>query len=470
MSEEVSWYPRTANERKSFFWRSFPMFVALIIFLYFGLDWIGAFEFLEILVRNNSSWLLQVIWNYDSSDIVASYFQRVDKDPLKPGNVFFGEPYFPGIDLATYPRILLIIRACTGMEAGALLMALILVTPAKWQNKLGATVTNFLMMHIGNTFRVAFHFWYTQHLYVKYIDMGMASSAAADKAFFLAHDSLSKVFGFVGIVIFTLVIERTGVRIVSTFGAWIDAFADSMKRTTSKIEANAFYFKSRVTYEELANADETIPSRVETIEKIPFYPREEILNNKWKSFVNTFGLFIIISGGFLLLGLIPQINQFIGTTSDSLAKSLGAGFDEQQKFGLFWWISVVDNVNQRNFVISILSSGILVFGIMMAGIIITPASWKRKGIAMAITPVLIFPLTILFHGFNKWATWKVANGDIENTHPLLYLNLADMVKVWFPLFFWVGLVVLLFYIYKKLNVKFFSIVWSWLHQITFTLG
>ncbi|MCF2143961.1 MAG: hypothetical protein K9W42_09690 [Candidatus Heimdallarchaeota archaeon] len=470
MSEEVSWYPRTAKERKSFFWRSFPMFVVLIVFLYFGLDWIGAFEFLEIMVRDNSSWLLQVIWGYDSSDIVAAYFQRVDQDPLKPGNVFFGQPYFPGIDLATYPRILLIIRACTGMEAGALLMALILVTPAKWQKKLGATVTNFLMMHIGNTFRVAFHFWYTQHLYVKYIDLGMASDAAADKAFFLAHDSLSKVFGFVGIVIFTLVIERQGVRIVSTFGAWIDSFVDSMQRVTKKVETNAYYFKARVSYEELAQADETIPSRVETIDKINYYPRQEIENNKWKFFTNTFVVFALIAGGLAIIGLIPQINQGIGASSDALALKMGARFDERTKLGTFWWLSVVENVNQRNFVISILTSGVLVFSLMMAGILVTPASWKNRGIAMAITPVIIFPLNILHLGFNKWATWKVANGPFENNRPLLYLNLADIVKVWIPLFFWVGVVILLLYLYKKLQVNFFAVIWAWLHQITFTLG
>jgi len=31
-------------------------------------------------------------------------------------------------------------------------------------------------------------------------------------------------------------------------------------------------------------------------------------------------------------------------------------------------------------------------------------------------------------------------------------------------------VILLLYLYKKLQVNFFAVIWAWLHQITFTLG
>ncbi|MEA2069871.1 MAG: hypothetical protein U9O98_01125, partial [Asgard group archaeon] len=196
----VSWYPEKPKETMQFFLRSFPIFVALVVFLYFGLDWLGAFEFLEFLVRDNSAWLMNIIFGIPYDDFVRGLYERVDRDILTGGIVPFGE-LFPGIVLDDYPKILLIIRACTGMEAGALLMALIFVTPAKWENKAVAHVVNLLMMHIGNTFRVAFHFWFTQFLYTK-------TSLNADDAFLYAHDWLSKVFGFIGIVIFTLVIER----------------------------------------------------------------------------------------------------------------------------------------------------------------------------------------------------------------------------------------------------------------------
>ncbi|HUT80412.1 MAG TPA: heimdallarchaeosortase [Candidatus Bathyarchaeia archaeon] len=466
---QVSWYPRTAPEQKNFFLRTFPMFVVLLVFIYFGLDWMGAFEFLEILVRDNSAWLLKTIWGYDTFQV--GFYQRVDADPLGTGIVYFGQPYFPGIVLDTYPRTLLIIRACTGMEAGALLMALIFVTPAKWENKLIAQITNFLMMHIGNTFRVAFHFWYTQHLYQKYIANGMALYEAADKAFEIAHDSLSKVFGFVGIVIFTLVIERTGVRIVSTFGAWIDGITTGFKQLTGRISTNASYLSRVITHEELAQADEVIPSRVENIDKINFYPNEEIASNRWSFFKKSFGLFAVISIGIISLGLIPQLNRSIGVASDNLAIGMGASLDSQSFLNTFWWSSKFDNLYDNDFIINIASSGILLYAIIMAAIIVTPGKWERKGIALSIASVSIIPLNILRLGFQKWATWSaVTNNALRINRPLLYLNVADMVTSWLPLFFWIGLFALLMYIFKKLDVKAFHIMWAWLNQLIITLG
>ncbi|MBN1331054.1 MAG: hypothetical protein JXA54_16395 [Candidatus Heimdallarchaeota archaeon] len=466
---QVSWYPRTAPEQKRFFVRTFPMFVVLLVFIYFGLDWMGAFEFLEILVRNNSAWLLRTLWDYDTFNI--GFYQRIDSDPLTGGVIYFGEPYFPGIVLDTYPRTLLIIRACTGMEAGALLMALIFVTPAKWENKLIAQITNFLMMHIGNTFRVAFHFWYTQHLYQKYIAAGMGFTEAADKAFEIAHDSLSKVFGFVGIVIFTLVIERTGVRIVSTFGAWIDGITTGFKQLTGRISTNAVYHKRTIIYEEIAQADETIPSRVENIERVNFYPNKEIATNRWSFFSKTFGLFVAIASGLILLGLIPQLNRAIGIASDNLAIGMGARLDSSFYNNTFWWSSKFDNLAGNGFIINIASSGILLYAIIMSAIIVSPGVWKKKGISMSLATIIVVPLNILRLSFQKWATWAAgSNNALRSDHPLLYLNVADMVTTWLPLFFWIGLFALMMYVLKKFDVKAFHTMWAWLNQVTLTIG
>jgi len=445
------------------------MFIVILVFVYFGLDWLGAFEFLEIMVRNNSAWLMKVIWDYDT--YTTGFFQRRDLDPLTGGIIGF-DGTFPGIRLDTYPRDLLIIRACTGMEAGALLMALIFVTPAKWQNKTIAHVTNLLMMHIGNVFRVSFHFWYTQHLYLKFSET-MGSLDAADKAFSIAHDSLSKVFGFIGIVIFTLVIERTGVKIVSTFGAWIDAIADGFRSITGRIQTNAFYIEKSVSYEELAKS-EVEPIRVEQLDKKNFYPTDEIKNNRWNFFKNTFAIFAGISIGIMALGLIPNINQAIGNSSDAIA--IGFGLDANRltsgTTGIFWWQSLFSDLSSDiNFVINIASSGILLFAICIAVIVVTPSKWKNKSIAMSITPFIIFPLNILRLGFQKWATVSLANFDtLKDSRPLLYLNLADMVTLWLPLIFWVLVFMLLMFIFRKLQVKTFATMWSWAHQIIITLG
>jgi exosortase/archaeosortase family protein len=464
----VSWYPNTSQERKNFFLRSFPMFVVLLVFLFFGLDWLGAFEFLEVMVRNNSAWLLKVIWGFE--DYTLGFFQRRDLDPLTDSIISF-DGTFPGIRLRTYPRDLLIIRACTGMEAGALLMALIFVTPAKWQNKTVAHITNLLMMHIGNVFRVAFHFWYTQHLYQKF-SQTMGSLAAADKAFSIAHDSLSKVFGFIGIVIFTLVIERTGVKIVSTFGAWIDAISDGFRGITGRIQTNAYYIDKKISHEELAKSEETVPARVEHLNRKNFYPSEEINNNRWNFFKNTFAVFVGIAIGIMALGLIPGINQSIGSASDAIAIRFGANNTSSGPLNILWWRSLFSGLStDHNFVINIASSGILLFAICLAVIIVTPGKWRNKSIAMTITPFVIFPLNILRLGFQKWATWSLAGFDaLKDSRPLLYLNCADMVTKYLPFVFWVSIFILLMFIFKKLQVKAFATMWAWLHQIIITIG
>jgi len=458
----VSWYPNTSRERRNFFLKTFPTFIVLMFFLYFVLDWLGAFEFLEVLVRDNSVWLLDTIFGMDTSEFTVSFFQRIDPDPLTNSNVYFGRPYFPGLRMGTYPRTLLIIRACTGMEAGALLMTLIFITPAKWQNKTVAHVTNLLMMHVGNTFRVAFHFWFTEYLYKLWGD--------ADKAFFWAHDMLSKVFGFVGIVIFTLVIERTGVRIVSTFGAWIDAMVDGFKRITWRIQGKAFYLDKVLSYEE-STTDDKVPTRVEEFTKKNFYPKEEIETNKWSFFKRTFGIFAGISIVIIGIGFIPALNQIIGSTTDSIAGSFGAIQTDAGIYNTFWWRSTFQLLNADNaFITNVVSSGVLLFALMFALLYVTPGKKVNKGIAIGLTPVIIFPLNFLRLGFQKWATWSVATGNLKDVKPLLYENVADMITTWFPFFFWILLFVGLMLLYRALRVRAFSMMWAWMHQLITTLG
>jgi exosortase/archaeosortase family protein len=457
-----SWYPDTSRDRLNFFLKTFPAFIVLMFFLYFVLDWLGAFEFLEILVRDNSVWLLDSVFGMDTSEFSIGMFQRIDPDPLTNSNVYFGEPYFPGLRMPTYPRTLLIIRACTGMEAGALLMTLIFITPAKWQNKTVAHVTNLLMMHIGNTFRVAFHFWFTEYLYLRWGD--------ADKAFFYAHDLLSKVFGFVGIVIFTLVIERTGVRIVSTFGAWIDAMVDGLKRITWRIQGKAYYLDKVVTYEESKTKDK-VPTRVEEITKKNFYPTEEIEKNDWSFFKRTFGMFAGVSAVIIGIGIIPSLNYLIGSTSDNIAVAFGASQTGGGIFNTFWYKSTFQLLNADNaFITNVVSSGVFLFAIMIGVLAVTPSKKVNKGVAMGLTPIIIFPLNFLRLGVQKWATWSLAVGDIKDSRPLLYENLADIVTTWFPFFFWILLFAGLMLIYRALKVRAFSMMWAWMNQLVVTLG
>ncbi len=99
-----------------------------------------------------------------------------------------------------------IVRACTGMQAGAILVALILVTDAPLRNKLIAIPTFLLTLFISNVLRVAFH--------MLLVTWGIP--------FYWAHDVLSKPIGFVGTLIFAMMIERQGVPIIDTFADWMD--------------------------------------------------------------------------------------------------------------------------------------------------------------------------------------------------------------------------------------------------------
>ncbi|HUU77422.1 MAG TPA: heimdallarchaeosortase [candidate division Zixibacteria bacterium] len=464
----ASWYPSNPRSRMNFFLRSFPMFIVLIVFLYFGLDWLGAFEFLEILVRNNSSWLMKVIFGFTNDEFTLGFYERIDEDILTGGVVRFGQE-FPGMILHGYPKTLLIIRACTGMEAGALLMALILITPAKWYNKVIAQITNLLMMHIGNTFRIAFHFWFTRYLYtVKGLD--------ADTAFYYAHDLLSKVFGFIGIVIFVLVIERTGVKVVSTFGAWMDAVGEGIKRLTWRIQGKAFYELKNVS-NQIGNSSEVlidnqvVEGEVETsnVEKIYFYPKEEIENDKWQFFLKSFGIFALVSAILLSIGLIPGFNRLIANASDGVATNwFGAKRDDFYSLNYFWTYSTFQYTDNVMFIVNMATNGMGLAAFMVGLVIATPGDKIKKIWASVITIVTVFPLHIFSFGFQKWATWSLSNNDaFRLDHPLLYVNMSNIVVNLLPIVFWLIGFILLLYIFKKLEIKAFTLIWIWLHQLYF---
>ena len=99
-----------------------------------------------------------------------------------------------------------IVKACTGMQAGAVLLALILVTPAPWRNKFSALSTLITILTLTNVVRIAFH--------LTLVNYGIE--------FFWAHDVLSKPIGFVGSLIWAYVIEKQGVPIIDQFAEWME--------------------------------------------------------------------------------------------------------------------------------------------------------------------------------------------------------------------------------------------------------
>ncbi|MHA2294897.1 MAG: heimdallarchaeosortase [Candidatus Hodarchaeales archaeon] len=125
--------------------------------------------------------------------------------PLTPGIVIAGVEEGP----------FMIVKACTGMQAGAILLSLILFTKRKdesffnretLQTKAYVFIVFYLVLFVANAIRIAFHLWL--------VTLGYP--------FEFAHDFLSKPIGFVGTLIFAWIIEKMGVPIIDTFADWLD--------------------------------------------------------------------------------------------------------------------------------------------------------------------------------------------------------------------------------------------------------
>lgn len=112
-----------------------------------------------------------------------------------------------------------IVRACTGMQAGALLMSLIIVTPADFWKKVKATFYVLLALILGNFLRIALVIGMT-------VTFQVALGAGNQAAWVWAHDVLGKPIGFFGTIFFALIIEKQGVPILNTVSLWIDSLID----------------------------------------------------------------------------------------------------------------------------------------------------------------------------------------------------------------------------------------------------
>ncbi len=186
--------PPGLEERRTIL--AFLVGTTLALLVYFA-PFPGGDEFymwLETVFRDSILFGLQVI------GIDASKTPDWQKDVPDPAI------NLPGITETNYA----IVRACTGMQAGAIIIALILVTKAPWQRRAIALTVFAIMLYIGNTLRVMFHLWL---VYQQWGDISKFS---------FAHDFLAKPIGFVGTLIFAYVIEKLGVPIIDQFADFMD--------------------------------------------------------------------------------------------------------------------------------------------------------------------------------------------------------------------------------------------------------
>ncbi|MHA1201716.1 MAG: heimdallarchaeosortase [Candidatus Heimdallarchaeaceae archaeon] len=125
----------------------------------------------------------------------------------------------PVIRSVTAQRRFAVVRACTGMQAGALLIGLIVVTPADFWKKVKATFFTIVALIIGNFLRIALVIGMT-------VTLQMTYGVSNDAAWYWAHDVLGKPIGFFGTIFFALIIENQGVPILNTVSLWIDSLID----------------------------------------------------------------------------------------------------------------------------------------------------------------------------------------------------------------------------------------------------
>jgi len=122
-----------------------------------------------------------------------------------------------------------VVRACTGMQAGALLLALIIVTPAIKERKLKATAYVLIALVIGNFLRIALDIGMTLTLEQDY-------GLSHDAAWMWSHDVIGKPIGFFGTIFFAIIIEKQGVPVLNTVSLWIDSLIDAYVKIETKLK------------------------------------------------------------------------------------------------------------------------------------------------------------------------------------------------------------------------------------------
>ncbi len=223
---------------------SFLITVTLSLFIYISID----YNWLEVITRNTSLWLLQ------KTGLPASI--ATGPFPMNTGNwTQFGEAAVntPGISIAGVPyNAFWIVKACTGMQAGAILISLIYVTPIPMKGKLlnpdlyinelsfkerfrlnhpilysftHKTIVAaifFVVLFITNSVRIWFHLYLVGEFNIP---------------FTIAHDDLSKPIGFIGTLFFAWIIEKSGIPIIDTFADWMDASWLGVKALYHKVRS-----------------------------------------------------------------------------------------------------------------------------------------------------------------------------------------------------------------------------------------
>ncbi len=194
------------------------LIASVVTFLLYTLpDWV----FIEIPTRDIIHMLLN-IFGIENYLIPTTDPSTIIPETLRGGPFPFLEAtvHTPGIRIPYADPLpdgdYWIVKACTGMQAGGLLIAIIMVTEAPWIAKFRASIAFFIALFVGNALRITFHLWCVYILITQF-------HMDPQEAFYWAHDVSSKVIGFFGTIFFAFVIEKIGpVPIIDQFADWLD--------------------------------------------------------------------------------------------------------------------------------------------------------------------------------------------------------------------------------------------------------
>lgn len=202
------------TERRKFAIRSILITTSITLLLYVFPSYYG----LEDLTTKTSYFFLDIFGFHPRVFIYEDSLQE-----MTDFDVFLMKLYDPS--RSTYPAIsidtdagrsnYLIVRACTGMQAGALLLGLIWSTPSELHDRIRASYIILIALFIGNTLRIAAMIAITTILMNQF-------GLDYESSWNFAHNWMGRPLGFFGTIIFTILIEIRGVKILDTITVWID--------------------------------------------------------------------------------------------------------------------------------------------------------------------------------------------------------------------------------------------------------
>tara|TARA_B100002019_G_C21190439_1_gene558515 strand:- start:387 stop:1082 length:696 start_codon:yes stop_codon:yes gene_type:complete len=203
------------NERKNFTIKSIIITLVMTSTIYL----LPNYYWLEMITTDSSYFLLSLFGYEPRLFIYEDNFNQLSKLDQWMYLLYDSDrASYPAISLDSdnlRRRNYLIVRACTGMQAGALLLGLIWSTPAKSHDRIRASYTVLIALFIGNVMRIAAMIAITTILIENF---GLTYS----DAWMYAHDWLGRPLGFFGTIGFTVLIEIRDVKILDTITVWID--------------------------------------------------------------------------------------------------------------------------------------------------------------------------------------------------------------------------------------------------------